>query len=334
MKMIKKQYIAKVEADDDERTITAVISTDMVDRDDEVMKPNGADLESFMKNPVVLWAHDYHSPSIGKALWVKTTRKNVTAKTKFADTPRADEIYQLYKGGYLKAFSVGFIPTESHKPEPKEIEKRPELSRARNIIDKWELLEFSAVPVPANPEALATAVKTKEIMVSKELQTELGLEDEETFYPATIQTDTETSSDGTQWAVYDIEYDAVLKPYPNEHACRLKPPNYPKYRRQNCAQKHDGKCIDVIYGIKSPKKSEIQSLRFDKKIWTAGSAKSVCKARGGTFEAASSSSAEIEDTSIAIKGHPKLRKRIALRKHIDPNKCAEVLTKILKGRID
>ncbi len=182
-KTLYKQYIAKVEVDDDERTVTAVISTDVVDRDDEVMKPNGADLENFMKNPVVLWAHNYTEPSIGKALWITKTRKNIKAKTKFADTPRAEEVYQLYKGGYLKAFSVGFIPKESHKPEPKEIEKRPELSRARNIIDKWELLEFSAVPVPANPEALATAVKTKEITVSKELQTELGLEDEETFYP-------------------------------------------------------------------------------------------------------------------------------------------------------
>ncbi len=183
-KTLYKQYIAKVEVDDDEHTVTAVISTDVVDRDNEVMKPNGANLENFMKNPVVLWAHNYTEPSIGKALWVKTTRKHITAKTKFADTPRAEEIYQLYRGGYLKAFSIGFIPTESHKPEPKEIEKRPELAKARLIIDKWELLEYSPVPVPSNPEALATAVKTKEITVSKELQAELGLDDEETFYPA------------------------------------------------------------------------------------------------------------------------------------------------------
>ncbi len=182
--MLHKQYIAKIETDDDERTVTAIISTDTIDRDFEVMKPSGANLENYMKNPVVLWAHNYAEPSIGKALWVTKTRKNIRAKTKFADTPRADEIYQLYRGGYLKAFSVGFISTESHRPEPKEIEKRPELANVRTIIDKWELLEFSAVPVPANPEALATAVKTKEVTVSKELRGELGLEDEETYYPA------------------------------------------------------------------------------------------------------------------------------------------------------
>lgn len=201
--MLHKQYIAKIETDDDERTVTAIISTDTIDRDNEVMKPNGADLENFMKNPVVLWAHNYAEPAIGKALWVTKTRKNIKAKTKFAETPRAEEVYQLYKGGFLKAFSVGFIPTESHKPEPKEIEKRPELSTARNIIDKWELLEFSAVPVPANPEALATAVKTKEIAVSKELRDELGLEDEETYYPAN-EKETEVVEHGIDVSVESI----------------------------------------------------------------------------------------------------------------------------------
>lgn len=86
-------------------------------------------------------------------------------------------------------------------------------------------------------------------------------------------------------------------PYPNEHACRLKPPGgYDKIRRVNCDQKHDGKCIDVIYGIKEGK-SEIQALRFKTNIWTADAARAVCKDRGGTFEPAAkkkSSETEIE----------------------------------------
>jgi HK97 family phage prohead protease len=80
-------------------------------------------------------------------------------------------------------------------------------------------------------------------------------------------------------------------PYPSEHSCRLNSPDqYDSFARKNCAEKHDGKCVDVIYGIKGGK-SEIQALRYDKKIWTESSAKSHCGARKGTFEPASESKA-------------------------------------------
>jgi hypothetical protein len=84
------------------------------------------------------------------------------------------------------------------------------------------------------------------------------------------------------------------KPYPNEHACRLNPTGkYRRIRRVNCDQKHDGKCIDVLYGVrKSDGKSEIQALRYPKKEWTAASARSHCKGRDGTFEAAGQANIE------------------------------------------
>jgi hypothetical protein len=73
----------------------------------------------------------------------------------------------------LNAVSVGFISKESHEPTPDDIKKRAELAEARRIIDKWELLEFSIVPVPANPEALAGI---KELGISEATQKELGIE--------------------------------------------------------------------------------------------------------------------------------------------------------------
>lgn len=190
-KLIRKTYVAKAEIDDDERTVTAVISTSTVDREKEVLLPKGADYEQYLKNPVVLWAHDYRETPIGKALWVKSARKTITAKVRFAETDKADEIYQLFKGHFLNAFSVGFLPAEdgSHPPTPDEVKKNPDWAEAKRIYDKWELLEFSAVPVPANPEALATAVKSKDISISRELQDELGIEEETTYYPDTTITD-------------------------------------------------------------------------------------------------------------------------------------------------
>ncbi len=76
-------------------------------------------------------------------------------------------------------------------------------------------------------------------------------------------------------------------PYPNEHACRLETPDkYKSFARENCGQKHDGKCIDVIYGIPEEGGSEIQALRYKTDIWTEDAARNHCKSRDGSFEPA------------------------------------------------
>ena len=194
--MLYKQFAAvKIDTNATERTVTATISTGEVDRDNEVLVPKGGDFTNFLKNPVVLWAHNYYEPPIGKALWIKKVTDKIIAKMEFAETEKANEIYDLFKGGFLNAFSIGFAPVmaESSSPTPDEIKKNPELANARRVYRKWELLEFSPVPVPANPDALAMAVKSLDVSLSKDLLNDFQLvenEIEETFYP-----DTTASSD-------------------------------------------------------------------------------------------------------------------------------------------
>jgi HK97 family phage prohead protease len=87
-------------------------------------------------------------------------------------------------------------------------------------------------------------------------------------------------------------------PFPQEHACRLNSPGkYDRFARKNCAQKHEGKCIDAIFGIKEGK-SEIQSLRYPKKIWTAAAARSHCSSREGSFEAAAEGEEAMYEMSV------------------------------------
>jgi len=84
-------------------------------------------------------------------------------------------------------------------------------------------------------------------------------------------------------------------PYQNEHACRLNPPDkYDRFARKNCEQKSDGKCIDVIYGVKGGK-SEIQALRYPKTSWSEAAARSHCRGRDGTFEPAAKENATYKD---------------------------------------
>ena len=84
-------------------------------------------------------------------------------------------------------------------------------------------------------------------------------------------------------------------PYENEHSCRLKPPDYDNYARKNCYKKHDGKCIDFIFGVISPDESELQAMRYPKDIWTEGAARSHCESKEGTFEPAKEEKEDVHE---------------------------------------
>jgi|ETNvirnome_2_300_1030623.scaffolds.fasta_scaffold00681_9 HK97 family phage prohead protease len=135
-----------------ERVLEFVGSTEAQDRDGEVIEAAGWDLKAFRKNPVFLWAHSYHQPPIGRAVKVAKADGQLVFQIEFADRETyefADTIYRLYKGGFLHATSVGFIPKEAKDGEGE--------GEPRRIFKKQELLELSAVPVPSNPEALISA---------------------------------------------------------------------------------------------------------------------------------------------------------------------------------
>ena len=100
------------EFNDEDMTLVATVSTGFKDRMGDIVRPEGINLKWFKKNPVVLWAHDYSSLPIAKALWVKQDGKNVISKMKFDRRPEATEIFRLYKEGFLNAFSIGFVPVE------------------------------------------------------------------------------------------------------------------------------------------------------------------------------------------------------------------------------
>lgn len=160
MDKIFKEFITEIKEHDDEKmTITAFISTGAVDRMRESLDPEGVDMKNYMKNPVVLWAHDYSTPPIGRAMWAKKKDGGILSKVEFYKSDKAigefaQEIYQMYKQKFLNAFSVGFIPKETEDASDKDYN---DPKKARRTYRKWEMLEYSAVPVPANPEALQMA---------------------------------------------------------------------------------------------------------------------------------------------------------------------------------
>jgi HK97 family phage prohead protease len=141
------------------RTIDVVASTADLDRDNEIILPSAfaKGIASFKANPVILACHQHRlssgsSPVIGSADpdTIKITDKDLGFTMRFANTPLGDEYFSLYRDKHMKAFSVGFIPKAWEDFNDGQIRGR----RFTNV----ELLEVSAVPVPANPNAVARAM--------------------------------------------------------------------------------------------------------------------------------------------------------------------------------
>ena len=131
------------------RVMGFVISTDEVDRHGDVIVPEGWQLEAYRRNPVFLWAHDYTRPVIGKAVSVWQEPHSLLARMEFAPTEFAQEVALLYRSNYQRGVSVGFRPIAY---EERRQEKTGTFLGIRFL--EQELLEVSAVPVPANRSAL------------------------------------------------------------------------------------------------------------------------------------------------------------------------------------
>jgi phage head maturation protease len=127
---------------------SAVITTNAVDRQGEIVEPDGIDLANYLANPIVLYGHCYsglESIPVGRATSLEIVhegdKKSLKAQWQWqADdvTPLISAVRKSWERGFLNTVSIGFMPGEYDG----------------NTIKTSQLLEFSVVPVPANPQAL------------------------------------------------------------------------------------------------------------------------------------------------------------------------------------
>lgn len=132
--------------------IIEIIGTnENVDRDNDIVKVDGLDTSDYLKNPVVLQNHEYHSEVIGKCLEIRVENKQMIFKIQFANTEEGKKWYYLYANGFMKAASIGFIGTE-YAPN----------THGGLTFTKAKLLEISMVSIPANATALTLSKELKE----------------------------------------------------------------------------------------------------------------------------------------------------------------------------
>jgi HK97 family phage prohead protease len=133
------------------RSFEFTISTASVDRYGDTVAVDGWKLENFRKNPVVLWMHNNSMLPVAAASHIRVEEGKLKARATFeAEGLIAfnDHVFRMLTTSMLRATSVGFLPLKyAFVDDP---------TRRFGIdFHEQELLEFSIVTVPANPEALS-----------------------------------------------------------------------------------------------------------------------------------------------------------------------------------
>lgn len=137
----------------------------------------GLRFDNYRRNPVVMWAHDStgRSPSgglpIGRTLNIsRAPNGGITAEFEFLeDDPFAQRIRNAWDRGFLQAASISWLP----------IETRP--AQGGGVRDTYaELLEWSIVSVPADPDALRES--HKRMLRSLIEGTDFDSQDEKAFH--------------------------------------------------------------------------------------------------------------------------------------------------------
>ena len=150
-KFLSLTIVKDASAPERDHVLTFRGSAGSLDRDGDILVPDGCDTSNYMKNPVFLWAHDWHGRlPVGRALDVrKVSGQGVDFDILFDEgDPFAMDVERKYKGGFLNAVSVGMDPKTW-------VENRNEMGEVTGYtFTEWELLELSGVPIPANADAL------------------------------------------------------------------------------------------------------------------------------------------------------------------------------------
>lgn len=135
--------------------IEFIASTGTVDRYGEIIEASGWQLDAYQRNPVFQNAHQYGDIlfTLGRALVTEVRGNTLFQRVEFAVgvNPMARIAYGLYRGHFLNAVSVGFLPIRW--------ENGGENSPWRRRHLEQELVEVSAVGIPANPDALQMGLR-------------------------------------------------------------------------------------------------------------------------------------------------------------------------------
>lgn len=139
--------------DAEQRTIEGIATTPSVDRVGDIIDPMGA---KFADDLPLLWQHRHDQP-VGRVTFGMPTAKGIPFKASipFVPTPgalqnRVDEAWDSVRSGLVRAVSIGFRAMKDGIESLKD---------GGYLFKQTEIMELSLVTIPANADAVITAIK-------------------------------------------------------------------------------------------------------------------------------------------------------------------------------
>ena len=152
----RRVMVAEARQVEGEDTHQMVIAARERSRNGDELNLRGVDFQNYLKNPVVLWSHDsFGGIPIGKTLEIDHDDKGrIVADFQFnSDDEFAARVENAWNGGFIRAASIRFMPT-------KVVEMLDEQGRVDRLrIEESDLLEWSLVPIPADPDAVKAGAR-------------------------------------------------------------------------------------------------------------------------------------------------------------------------------
>lgn len=144
--------------------VYARINSLAIDRHDTIVDPLGCRVDSFTKNPILLWAHGCDargSLPIGTVPELDMGSDYIDALMRFdVEDEFSANLYRLYNNSILKGTSIGFVARAATVDEIETMGQGPDGQPVQGVFEvlrytDWDLVELSCVSVPSNPDALA-----------------------------------------------------------------------------------------------------------------------------------------------------------------------------------
>jgi len=155
----------RAEENPDSIRVSAIISTGDIARDGAIIDPEGWDFDDYARNPVVLYGHDDGSGGMfaggSGALPVARTVDGPTASDNeiraTAEFDREDDMAMRLLGkirrGFINATSVRWLPIRTEWVDKGDSERHEGEDKVL-VFREQKLLEWSFVPIPADPGAV------------------------------------------------------------------------------------------------------------------------------------------------------------------------------------
>ena len=151
----KQPHVSMRAIDSEKGTTRFVVSTSIEARDGHIVDQSSWNLEPYKRNPVVLWAHDYSLPPIGRSEEIEVVNDQLESTVVWdTGSDLGAQVARQYAEGFLSAVSVGWMHGKV-TPRSEFGGDHPWHGERGVVFQDNEMLEHSAVPVPTDAHALA-----------------------------------------------------------------------------------------------------------------------------------------------------------------------------------